>query len=275
MRIALVCLPLALAGCAGSNRLDDTQGVAVEDVLRRIKAEVGLFQVHEAAYIKQPALPNACKGYVNFYIPKVTMTLSTILTTTTGGTATLGPPLPGSYKLGLSGGASKQNKQTQTITFSEFPIEPLPPAAIHGDMDELVKDNIPTPLTNALDGLRFAILDQSDHGPCFDLRQGDDDPKNTISFTIDVDSKNNIGLGFTYTMFSLGGTRSGENDYSNKIEISFAPYLNPLPPGGGHPKPAPPPVKPPPGPRGHDDEHGIMGKPPLPRDIMRPFRLWH
>lgn len=232
--LPLIVVPL-LAGCAGNDRLDDRKGVAVEDVLRRVKAEIGLFQNHERAYILEPPLADACKGYVNFYIPKVTMTLSVALTTTTGGTATLGPPLPTDAKLGLSVGGSRQNKQTQTLTFTEFPIEPLPSASDRDDMQELVDHRVPTPMTDSLDGLRNAVLHQSDHGPCLDLRQGDDDPKNSVSFAIDIDDKNNGGLNFAYTMFSLGGTRSAENDNSDRIEISFAPYLNPEP-GTDEPK---------------------------------------
>lgn len=249
---------LLLAGCAGSNPLDDTEGVAVEDVLRRVKAEIGLFQSHERAYILQPPLRNACKGYVNFFVPKVKMTLSVVLTTSTGGAATLGAPPLGDAKLGLSVGGNVQGKQTQTLEFTEFPIEPLPPEAVEDDMEELQAKKTPTPMTNALDGLRNAVLAQSGHGPCLDLRQGDADPKNNVSFAIDVDRKNNGGLNFAYTMFSIGATRSGENDYSNKIEISFAPYLNPKSPTeavkpskGSHPR------KPRPGPVGRGAGRGL------------------
>lgn len=223
MRFPLVLIPFLLASCAGQNQLSRPDGVALEDVVQRIKTEVGLFEREEQLHINDPPLNNACHGYVNLHITKVQMTLSAALVTTTTGSVKVGIPLATPAKLGLSAGATRTVKNSETLVFTAYTNGPLNDPGFDKFAASLTTD---TPISKTLIQLRKALLVQSDHGPCFALRQGDADPGNTISFTIDIDNKGTGGVDFSYALFSASASQSGDNDYTNKIEISFSPYLD-------------------------------------------------
>jgi len=236
--------------------------VSVDDVLARVKVEVGLYHQYEIEHAKDKPLADACKGYVNLQITKVQMTLTTMKLATNEVDPKIGFPLPTGFTLGISASGSAAKKGTQTMTFAMFPL------AEQTDKQEFAVDvsalkDTPTPLRDALIGLREALLRQSDRKPCFQYRVDDSDVKNTVSFLMDIEHKGSIGINFAYTIFGITGSHSVDNDYSNKIEITFEPYLNPLGKDGKPPK-APKPPRPP-----YTGEGFTQGKHDLHRLIPR------
>ncbi|WP_434112036.1 hypothetical protein [Paraburkholderia caffeinilytica] len=248
MRYALVLVPILVAACTPPpSQVADANGVALEDVIKRVKLEVGLYQDYEIKHRADLPKGNACNGYVNFHITKVQMTLQTMRMVDLAASASIGPPLPTGYKLGLSAGGHHISKNTQTLSLSVFPIERAGQMSAKELSDDFVAINKDAPLAEALIGARQAVLNQSGTLPCYHLRP---DPKpvgNTISFIMDIETKGQVGIDFTYAILSVSGSRATDNDNNNKIEITFEPYLDPQPKPGAKPLPAPIPSQPYPG----------------------------
>ena len=225
--------PSASTQAPASQASPDDSGIDAADVISRIKAEVGLYEIYERGVAKTPALNDACRGFVNFHITKVKMTLTTMASATVEADPKLTLPLtavPG-LTLAVPFTSSHATKGTQTLTFimypmtddqvKEYKVTPFDPNSAKA----LDKDTR-TPLADTMKLLRKTLLEESNNPPCFLARTDNKTAvSNTVSFLMDVDSKGSGGINFSYFIFGLNASRSTEKDNSNQIEITFEPYL--------------------------------------------------
>ncbi|VWB32652.1 hypothetical protein BLA6993_01412 [Burkholderia lata] len=231
MRYGLLLPSVLLSGCSVFSPPPPT--VNLEDVLSRVKIELGMYEQYEVKHANDAPLHNACRGYVNFHVTSAQVTLSVVHTSKTEVDPKLTLPVPLPATLSVSATGSLTRKGTQTLALNVYPaadtgITPLSPTT-------------DTPLADALIGLREAMLKESARKPCVYLRQDNNAVKNTLSYAMEIDTSVGEGVNFGYTIFGLTGSHSDETDRTNKIEITFEPYLDPditpkapvAPPGKG------------------------------------------
>lgn len=179
--------------------------------MRAIKADMNDYSLYEASVANDAALPNACKGKINFHVSSVSIQLETKTSVTTSGNASVELPVGGA-KLGGSGSASNAEASTQTVSFK------LEPKAAQVGLA-----NVPAPKAGSfyavLRGLREALLKASDAEPCFTFPK--EKQENTIKFGFTVTEDKSAGGKISFLIFSLGAERKDSNAYGNTVTVAF------------------------------------------------------
>jgi len=217
MRYGLLFSSVLLAGCSVFSPTPNT--VNLETVLARIKIELGMYEKYELKHAGDGPLNNACGGYVNFHVTSAQLTLTVAHNTKTEISPKLGLPVPLPATLSVNASGSSTRKGTQTLVLTVYPAPDTGFKDLPASTD--------TPLADALIGLREAMLKESRQRPCVYLRQDNNAVKNTLSFAMEIDTSTSETVNFGYTIFGLTGSHSDETDRTNKIQITFEPYLDP------------------------------------------------
>jgi hypothetical protein len=115
---------------------------------------------------------------------------------------------------------SRENKSTETLTFTLFPQadapltrmeEPRQPAMFKG-----------TPISNSLKQLRTSLLAASDSKPCVSFDPGGDKPQdNSYAIGFTVAQTETAGATFKFLVFSVGASESAQAQAANTITVTF------------------------------------------------------
>lgn len=114
--ISALCA-LALCGCVTPGQ-GGGQPVALEDLIRQIKSDIGEYNDYAKAHAGDAPLNTACGGKVNLKITTATINVTTSAKLTEGATAGAEVSPTPFLKLGLSGGVGRELGNSQTLTFT-------------------------------------------------------------------------------------------------------------------------------------------------------------
>jgi hypothetical protein len=226
MRTLLLCaIGLTLVACSTTS-VPQNEGApaGVAEVVGKIKADLATYQDYDAKASTEPALPNACKGIVGFYIDNVKVSLTTQRDDTISTSGSLTLPV-GSATFGPSLGASHEIKGTQTLTFALYP-KVLPPSKTKERLE--IIDANEFPIAASLQRLRNGLLVASKEEPCVALIPLPDpatgkvtDTGGTFAFGFTVIKQVSTGGTLKFVVFSLGATNTAQRQAGNSITVTF------------------------------------------------------
>lgn len=214
--ISTLCA-LSLCGCVTSIQ-GGGQPVALEDLIRQIKSDIGEYNDYAKAHAGEAPLNNACGGKVNLKITAATVTVTTSAKLTEGATAGAEvSPLP-FLKIGVAGGAGREFGNSQTLSFTVVPVSSDgngEAAALAASQESRPRSQLYGVLTN----LRESLLKASDKTPC--LRFPDEGQDNSIEFGFSATRSQSMGGTINLYIFALGTNRSSERSAAHTIKIAF------------------------------------------------------
>lgn len=206
---ATIASVLALSGCVTTNR-PAGKAVALEDLVRQIKSDVGQYNAYAAEHAKDAPQNNVCGGKIDLTISSVGVSVTTVTKRSSG--STLGAEVaPVAFvKVGVSGGVSQSLENSQVLSFTLVPVS---------SQDSASEVMQPSQLFLTLKNLRESLLKSSDKTPCFRFPQKDQD--NSVEFGFVATDSTNLGGGVNLFFFSFGVSRNNEYSAANKITIKF------------------------------------------------------
>jgi hypothetical protein len=236
-RISLLAVPvLALAACSAkptdsaTNPLGQTpkiDGVTVDQVLTRIKQEVGLFYSDGAkAEQNWPRLlqdlkvtPVCGNGHIAFEITAVKMDFN-VATDQTGkvGAGLKIPFGPAAGGASVSPGLSDSSETAGNIDLV-YTYKPLATGPMDDDF-KAIRDN--AIILPALDDMRDGLIRATGQKPCFQSLSPKD-PDQTLTFSVAVTKDVTGTLGFNWLLLNASGSRESKNTGKNTITVSYRP----------------------------------------------------
>jgi hypothetical protein len=202
-------------------------GEPLDQVLLRVKQEVGLYQTESAAwhdslpaFFQQHNLSPECgSGDINFVLKEIKMEFSAVLDRTDK--ANVGLKVP----FGLAGGSagvsgSNETKRTQTLTYTYY----VPPEMqVDPHFKEVIGDEaviLPT-----LAALRNSLILATTHRPCMANTPPDRD--NTFTFELELTRAASADVGFTFAIVNAGASSARQGSSGNTITVTFHPTPTP------------------------------------------------
>ncbi|MES2290250.1 MAG: trypco2 family protein [Pseudomonadota bacterium] len=180
--------------------------------MRAIKTDLGQYSDYESSVSNDAALPNECKGKINFHVRSVSVTLATKTSVSSNGEASIELPV-GGFTLGASGKGTTGRESTQAVTFK---LEPKP------SQSRLTSAPVPTAgsFYAVLRGLRESLLRSSDVKPCFGF-PAIEDQENKIEFGFTVTRDQTMGGKISFLIFTLGAERTKSQSAGNIVVVDF------------------------------------------------------
>lgn len=231
LKKVLVASTLALAACMNNPAvkpdIPQINGVLMENVLTRVKQEVGLFYSDGAFTEKNwPQIlrdlhvnPVCGNGHIAFQIESVKMDFAVTNDETKSGSAGLKIPFGPSVAGGSIGpGVSGSFENTGNIDLV-YTYKPLATGPADSDFDIIRKDAVILP---ALDHLRDALIKGTGQKPCFHSLT-EKDPAQTLTYYVQVVPDSKSSLGFNFYVLSLSASGEIKNTSKNTITVSFRP----------------------------------------------------
>lgn len=200
-------------------------GEPLDQVLLRVKQEVGLYQAESATWhdtlpdlFRQRGIKPACgSGDINFVLKEITMEFTAVLDRTDKGTLGLKVPF-GSAEAGVSG--SQGTRRTQTLSYTYYvpdsmTVDPRFRGAI-GDQAVI----LPT-----LAALRDSLILATAYQPCMANTPANKD--NSFSFELELTRSANADIGFTFAVLNAGAGTERQSRSGNRITVVFHPTPTP------------------------------------------------
>jgi hypothetical protein len=198
----------------------------MDQVLLRVKQEVGLFESNSAEWHKTyrqdqanaGIIPPFCgTGDINFNITQVKMEFKTVLDTTKSGNLGLkipfGPAGVGSFGPGVKGAA--ESTGTSTLDFTYYKPDPND----IGTIPPIVAQN--AKIEPTLAALRTAVMHAIAQKPC--MSDTPDKQDDTYTFEVELKKDANANLGFNFAILSANAAFDRATTNSNTITVSFHP----------------------------------------------------
>jgi len=233
----LVAFCLGLAGCGqiGGNNASPPiaaatptlTGEPIDQVLLRVKQEVGLFQSESAdwhaglqdEFKRLGIVPRCGNGDINFNVINVKMEFATTLDTTESGQLGLkiqfGPVGIGS--IGPSVKGSYESKGTNTLDYTYYvPSKPVP-------LDQVAVHNIASSAVIAptLSALRDGLVRATAQLPC--MSNTPKSSNDTFTFVVQLTRDINPTVGFNFAILSANAGVNASNNRANTITVTFHP----------------------------------------------------
>ena len=232
--ILAACLALCTAGSAARAAEALIPGEPLDQVLLRVKQEVGLYQNEAAAWHDSlPALfeklgvtPECGSGDINFILKEIKMEFSAVLDRTDKGNIGLKVPF-GSTEAGAGASVSGGSRQTQTLTYTYY-VPPSMPA--DPQFKNLIGDQaviLPT-----LAALRNSLILATTHRPCMANTPPDRD--NSFTFELELTRSASADVGFTFAILNASASSERQRSSGNTITVTFHP--TPTPRGAAPPR---------------------------------------
>jgi hypothetical protein len=211
----------------------DLAGEPFDQVLLRIKQEVGLFQSQSAAWHadiknrlqKTGITPRCGNGDINFNIRSVKMEFATVLDRKESGEIGLKIPFgpAGANSAGPDFKGSFDTKGTNTLDYTYY----VPPSP--GEIDQAASSIIAPAAVIAptLAALRDGLVRATAQLPC--MKDTPDDKDNTFTFSVEITRDANPSVGFNFYIVSASAAYDSSRSRSNTITVTF----HPTPTGGG------------------------------------------
>ena len=222
--IAVVASAALLAGCNTIPLRTDGQ-VGVDDVMRRIKAELREYYDYMHAHADDPALKTACAGQIEFKIKSVAVTLSSQSDDTLDVNGSASLPVGAVLTLGPSLDVQNEVKSTKSLKYTFYPVDPgAAPAKI------TETEWVGFPIASSLEQLREALLKASDTTPCeiFSAPAEVGPPAKaavpadqTVTFDFTVVHTGKGGANLKFVLFSVGGTGTHQVQSGNNVVVTF------------------------------------------------------
>ncbi len=234
--IAVLVLPaLVLAACShntlnGATTFDNTprlDGAPIENVLTRVKQEVGLFysdgaksEANWGQHLRDLNVKPVCgNGHIAFEITSVKMdfNVTTDQTRKAGGGLKIPFGIPaanGSIEPGLNG--SNETVGTIDLVYLYKPLANGPAT----DDYEIIRTN--AVILPALDSLRDGLIKATGSRPCFHSL-GPTDPDQTLTFSVAVTKDTSESLGFNFAILNMSASNENKNGGTNTITVSYRP----------------------------------------------------
>jgi hypothetical protein len=209
-------------------------GEPLDQVLLRVKQEVGLYQTESAAwhdalpaFFQQHGISPECgSGDINFVLKEIKMEFSAVLDRTDKGTVGLKVPF-GLVEASAGASGSSETKRTQALTYTYF----VPPQMqVDAHFKDLIGDQaviLPT-----LAALRNSLILATTHRPCMANTPPDRD--STFTFELALTRSASADVGFTFAVVSAGGGSARQGSSGNTITVTFHP--TPTPRGSATPR---------------------------------------
>ncbi|MEO9191859.1 MAG: hypothetical protein ABI224_17910 [Acetobacteraceae bacterium] len=237
MRQVCSILPIiALAACASNatptpipdiTQAPKLDGAPIQNVLTRVKQEVGLFYSDGAkAEQNWPQLlsdlkvtPVCGNGHIAFEITSIKMEFSAVNDATVGGSGGLKIPFaPAPAGASVSPALNGSQESVGNIDLV-YTYKPLASGPVSTDYDIIRNTAIILP---TLDNLRDGLIKATAHRPCFKSLTSTD-PVQTLTFSVDVVKDTKESLGFNFYFVSLSGSNENKNTGKNTITVSYRP----------------------------------------------------
>jgi hypothetical protein len=225
MRQLLAAFSLNL--CAGSTtaRAADAliPGEPLDQVLLRVKEEVGLYQNESASWhdrlpelVRQRGITPECgSGDINFVLKEIRMEFSAVLDRTDK--ATIGLKVPfGPVEANAGAGGNLASRRSQLLTYTYYVPASIPPDP---GFQNLIGDQaviLPT-----LSALRDSLILATTHRPCMANTPPDRD--NTFTFGLELTRAANADVGFTFAVVSVDASADRQRSSGNTITVTFHP----------------------------------------------------
>jgi hypothetical protein len=202
-----------------------TAGEELDQVLLRIKQEIGLFMVNSRDWHKnyradlaKAGIKPACgSGDINFNIKSVNMEFATIADNSRGGGVGLAIPFAGGLGgIGPSASITSESKGTNTLDYTYYPTDANQRI---GDIPDVVREN--AIIEPTLKALRDAIMKATAQRPCMSDTPRDMD--NTFVFGVELTQSTNEKLGFNFAIANANLSADQSNTRSNTITVTFHP----------------------------------------------------
>lgn len=229
------CLALVSCGSMGGNSASapiahatpSLAGEPFDQVLLRVKQEVGLFQAESATwhaglqdeFKRLGIVPRCGNGDINFNVTSVKMEFATTLDQTESGQLGLkipfGPAGIGNVGPGIKG--SSENKGTSTLDYTYYvPASPSP-------LDPIAEKNIASSAVIAptLAALRDGLVRATAQLPCMSDTPKDKD--DTFTFAVELTHDTNPTIGFNFAILSASAGFDTSNKRANTITVTFHP----------------------------------------------------
>jgi hypothetical protein len=206
-------------------------GEPLDQVLLRVKQEVGLYQAESASwhaglpdlFRRLGVTPECGSGDINFVLKEIKMEFGAVLDRTDSGHVGLKVPFAAAE---ASAGGSSASKRTQTLTYTYYVPAEMTPDTQFRDVigDQAVI--LPT-----LSALRTSLILATTHKPCMANTPPDRD--NTFTFGLELTRSAKADVGFTFAVVDAGAGTDRQRSSSNTITVTF----HPTPTGGRPPGP--------------------------------------
>jgi hypothetical protein len=226
-RLLPLALPLlVVAACSSkpppanaATQMPNLDGVPIEDVLTRVKQEVGLFYSDGArAEQNWPKLlsdlkvaPVCGNGHIAFEITSIKMDFAVVNDHTGKGGLGLKIPFgPAAAASSVGPGGSLSVEKAGTINLS-YTYKPPATGPVSDDFEIIRKTAVILP---ALDHLRDALIKATGHRPCFQSLSKTD-PDQTLTFTVEVNEDTTESLGFNFLVVDASASNENKNTGTN------------------------------------------------------------
>ena len=198
-------------------------GEPLDQVLLRVKQEIGLYQNESASWHDSlPALfeklgikPECGNGDINFVLKEIKMEFSAVLDRTDK--ANIGLKVPfASAAAGAGVSGSTATRRSQTLTYSYY-VPAQMPADPH--FKNLIGDQaviLPT-----LGALRNSLILATARRPC--MMNTPPDRDNTFTFELELTRAASADVGFTFAIPSAGASSDRQRSSGNTITVTFHP----------------------------------------------------
>ena len=212
-RLALALLPAAatLTSCATTtNPLGPPEPpISAETVLNQLQQDLAAYFAYETQAAREDRVTH-CGDRINFHVESVTISLTTLTGINRSGEAEAEVPV-GGVTLGPSGAWSRDNRSSQTLTFTVVP---------HGDGGEAVRPPRPNTLDAVLRSLRESLLAVNATPPCLLLRPVEG-RENTIAFGFTISRARTTGGEVDFLIFSLGAENTRRSEAAHTVTVRF------------------------------------------------------
>lgn len=212
---------------AADSKSDNQATVA--DIVQLLKQDIEQYEILSLTIPEgaspDGSLPNKCGGNVNFNIESLKVTMKVTAISGKEGKAGL------SFKLGeaaaLDSGVNGALKESnsQILTFTLYPKDGWKPDKTKAVANITYQD---FPISYTLASLRKNLLYASYFEPCMTFSNPNNakDVASTFEFGFEVEKKKSDTAGFNLVIFSIGGTKSAQQTFSNTITVSFKSLAN-------------------------------------------------
>jgi len=226
--VLTACQTAPRPGADSLNKTPHVDGVTIDEVLTRVKQEVGLFYSDGAkAEQNWQQLLNDLKihpvcgnGHIAFEITSVKMDFNV----TTDQTGKFGAGLKIPFGIPAAGGSigpgvSSSHDIAGTIDLI-YTYKPLATGPIDDTAFQAIRSN--AIILPALDDMRDGLIRATGQQPCF-KSLGPKDPDQTLTFSVAVTEDNTGTLGFNWVLLNLSGSLENKNTAKNTITVSYRP----------------------------------------------------
>ncbi len=200
-------------------------GEPLDQVLLRVKQEVGLYQNESATWhATLPMLfqtlhvkPECGSGDINFELKRITMEFTATLDRTNKTNLGLQVPFgPGGGSIGPGISSSIETKDTERLTYTYYV-----PAEMPSDphFKDVIRDSaviLPT-----LTALRNSLVLATTQRPC--MMDTPKDKDDTFTFTVELTRDTNPNIGFNFAVLSAGASTDRQRAGGNTITVTFHP----------------------------------------------------